>query len=49
MFVVLLLGVLILTVVAGWLAHPASPSLMVTEARFYGDLRAVVRLQPVQP
>jgi methylase of polypeptide subunit release factors len=33
--------------VAGWLAHPASPSLIVTEARFYGDLRAVVRLQPV--
>ena len=31
---------------AGWLAHPASPSLVVTEARFYGDLRAVVRLQP---
>jgi methylase of polypeptide subunit release factors len=35
--------------IAGWLAHPASPSLVVTEARFYGDLRAVVRLQPVQP
>lgn len=33
---------------AGWLAHPASPSLVVTEARFYGDLRAVVRLQPVR-
>jgi len=33
---------------AGWLAHPASPSMIVTEARFYGDLRAVVRLQPVQ-
>lgn len=32
---------------AGWLAHPASPSLVVTGARFYGDLRAVVRLQPV--
>lgn len=32
---------------AGWLAHPASPSLVVTEARFYGDLRAVVRLEPV--
>ena len=32
---------------AGWLAHPASPSMIVTEARFYGDLRAVVRLQPV--
>jgi methylase of polypeptide subunit release factors len=35
--------------IAGWLAHPASPALVVTEARFYGDLRAVVRLQPVQP
>lgn len=33
---------------AGWLAHPASPSLVVTEARFYGDLRAVVRLEPVR-
>lgn len=33
---------------AGWLAHPASPSLVVTEARFYGDLRAVVRLQHVR-
>ena len=32
---------------AGWLAHPASPALIVTEARFYGDLRAVVRLEPV--
>lgn len=32
---------------AGWLAHPASPALFVTEARSYGDLRAVVRLQPV--
>jgi len=32
---------------AGWLAHPASPSMVVTEARFYGDLRAVVRLQPI--
>ncbi len=28
----------------GWLAHPASPPFVVTEARFYGDLRAVVRL-----
>lgn len=28
----------------GWLAHPASPPLVITEARFYGDLRAVVRL-----
>ena len=34
---------------AGWLAHPASPPLVVIEARFYGDLRAVVRLQSVQP
>lgn len=33
----------------GWLAHPASPRLVVTEARFYGDLRAVVRLQPAGP
>lgn len=33
---------------SGWLAHPASPALVVTEARFYGDLRAVVRLQPVR-
>ena len=32
---------------AGWLAHPASPALVVTEARFYGQLRAVVRLQPL--
>jgi release factor glutamine methyltransferase len=30
----------------GWLAHPASPALVATEARFYGDLRAEVRLQP---
>ena len=30
---------------AGWLMHPASPPLVVTEARFYGPLRAVVRLQ----
>ena len=30
----------------GWLAHPASPPLLVTEARFYGHLRAVVRLRP---
>ena len=30
---------------AGWLADPASPALIVGEARFYGDLRAVVRLQ----
>lgn len=29
---------------AGWLAHPASPPLVVTEARFSGELRAVVRL-----
>lgn len=29
---------------AGWLAHPASPAFVVTEARFYGELRAVVRL-----
>jgi release factor glutamine methyltransferase len=34
---------------AGWLAHPASPALVVIEARFYGDLRAVVRLQPARP
>ena len=34
---------------AGWLAHPASPRFVVTEARFFGDLRAVVRLQPVHP
>lgn len=32
----------------GWLAHPASPPFVVTEARFYGDLRAVVRLEPVR-
>lgn len=31
---------------AGWLAHPASPALGVTETRCYGNLRAVVRLQP---
>ena len=29
----------------GWLAHPSSPPLVVTEARFYGGLRAVVRLR----
>jgi release factor glutamine methyltransferase len=29
---------------AGWLAHPASPQLVVAEARFYGELRAVVLL-----
>lgn len=29
---------------AGWLAHPASPPFVVTEARFYGELRAIVRL-----
>lgn len=29
----------------GWLAHPSSPPLVLAEARFYGDLRAVVRLQ----
>ena len=34
--------------IARWLAHPASPALVVTEARFYGDLRAVVRVQPVE-
>jgi methylase of polypeptide subunit release factors len=34
---------------SGWLAHPASPPLVIIEARFYGDLRAVVRLQAVQP
>jgi release factor glutamine methyltransferase len=33
---------------AGWLAHPASPPLVITEARFYGDLRAVVRLSRFQ-
>jgi methylase of polypeptide subunit release factors len=32
----------------GWLAHPSSPALVVTEARFYGDLRAVVRLEPTR-
>ena len=32
----------------GWLAHPSSPPLVVTEARFYGELRAVVRLQPAR-
>jgi methylase of polypeptide subunit release factors len=32
----------------GWLAHPASPALLLTEVRFYGDLRAVVRLQPAR-
>jgi methylase of polypeptide subunit release factors len=31
---------------AGWLAHPASPALVVAEARFYGELRAVARLTP---
>ena len=30
----------------GWLAHPSSAALLITEARFYGELRAVVRLQP---
>lgn len=30
---------------AQWLALPASPALVVTEARSYGDLRAIVRLQ----
>ncbi|MGI8983910.1 MAG: 50S ribosomal protein L11 methyltransferase [Acidimicrobiales bacterium] len=29
---------------SGWLAHPASPALVVREARFYGELRAVARL-----
>jgi methylase of polypeptide subunit release factors len=28
-----------------WLAHPASPPLVVAEARSYGDLRAVARLE----
>lgn len=27
-----------------WLTHPASPPFVLTEARFYGELRAVVRL-----
>lgn len=31
---------------AGWLAHPASPAFVVAEARFYAELRAVVRLSP---
>lgn len=30
---------------AQWLAQPASPALVVTEARSYGDLRAIIRLQ----
>lgn len=29
---------------AGWLAHPSAPELVVAERRFYGDLRAVARL-----
>lgn len=33
----------------GWLAHPSSPDLAVTEARSYGDLRALVRLQHRKP
>jgi release factor glutamine methyltransferase len=28
-----------------WLAHPSSPPLVVTEARTYGDLRALARLE----
>lgn len=28
-----------------WLAHPASPALVVAEARAYGDLRALARLE----
>lgn len=28
----------------GWLAHPSSPELVLTEARSYGDHRALVRL-----
>lgn len=31
--------------IAGWLAHPGSPPLVVTDARSYGDLRAIIRLQ----
>ncbi len=30
---------------ARWLAHPSSPALVVTEARSYGELRAIARLQ----
>ncbi len=29
----------------GWLAHPSSPSLIVVEARSYGDIRALARVQ----
>jgi methylase of polypeptide subunit release factors len=29
---------------AGWLAHPSAPALVVIEARLYGDLRAVARV-----
>lgn len=28
----------------GWLAHPSSPDFLVTEARSYGDVRALARL-----
>ncbi len=33
----------------GWLAHPSSPELVLTEARSYGDLRALVRLTARRP
>lgn len=29
---------------AGWLAHPSAPALVVVEARSYGELRAVARV-----
>lgn len=32
--------------VESWLAHPTSPALAVSEARSYGDLRALARLSP---
>lgn len=33
----------------GWLAHPSAPDFAVTEARSYGDFRALVRLQRPNP
>lgn len=33
----------------GWLAHPSSPEFVLTEARSYGELRALVRLTARRP
>jgi methylase of polypeptide subunit release factors len=34
---------------SGWLDHPSSPELVLTEARSYGELRALVRLTALRP